>query len=106
MHFGKMSNSKVVRLQAVMLVGYDEKLPEGDREKLLECEMSEGVNRNLPESVDGADLYSLTLAGTNVRALEQTIRITDRRIRHFLINVFSLNQLIGLIIPRTKVLML
>jgi len=77
MHFGKMSNSKVVRLQAVMLVGYGGKLPEGDREKLLECVMSEGVSGNLPESVGGADLYSLTLAGTNVRALEQTIRITD-----------------------------
>ncbi|KYN18629.1 hypothetical protein ALC57_09068 [Trachymyrmex cornetzi] len=45
--------------------------------KLLECVMSEGVSGNLPESVGGADLYSLTLAGTNVRALEQTIRITD-----------------------------
>jgi len=68
--------------------------------------MSEGVSGNLPESVGRADLYSLTLAGTNVRALEQTIRITDRGIRHFLINVFSLNQLIGLIISRTKVLRL
>jgi len=64
-----MSNSKVVRLQAIMLIGYDGKLPEGDREKLLECVMSESVGR--------ADLYSLTLAGINVRALEQTIRITD-----------------------------
>ena len=76
MHFGKMSNSKVVRLQAVMLAGYGGKLPEGDCEKLLECVMSEGISGNLPESV--ADLYSLTLAGTNsIQALEQTMRITD-----------------------------
>jgi len=92
MHFGKMSNSKVVRFQAVMLVGYGGKLPEGDREKLLKCVMFEGVSGNLPESVGGVDLYSLTFAGTNVRALEQTIWITDRGIRHFLMNVFSLNQ--------------
>ncbi|EFN77262.1 hypothetical protein EAI_07611 [Harpegnathos saltator] len=38
-----MSNSKVVRLQAVMLVGYGGKLPEGDREKLFECVMSKGL---------------------------------------------------------------
>ncbi|EFN89566.1 hypothetical protein EAI_05933 [Harpegnathos saltator] len=68
-----MSNSKVVRLQAVMLVSYGGKLPEDDREKLLECMMSEGVSGNLPESVGGADL---TLAGT-IQALEQTMRITD-----------------------------
>ncbi|EFN83015.1 hypothetical protein EAI_12826 [Harpegnathos saltator] len=61
-----MSNSKVVRLQAVMLVGYGGKLPESDREKQLECVMSEGVSGNLlPESVGGADLYCLTLAGIN-----------------------------------------
>ncbi|EFN78687.1 hypothetical protein EAI_06701 [Harpegnathos saltator] len=60
-----MSNSKVVRLQAVILVGYDGKLPEDDREKLLECVMFEDVSGNLPESIGGADLYYLTLAGTN-----------------------------------------
>ncbi|KYN18347.1 hypothetical protein ALC57_09343, partial [Trachymyrmex cornetzi] len=48
------------------------KTAEGDREKLLECVMSEGVSGNLPESVGRADLYSLTLADTNVRALKQT----------------------------------
>ncbi|EFN77574.1 hypothetical protein EAI_09432 [Harpegnathos saltator] len=50
-----MSNSKVVRLQAVMLVSYGGKLPEGDREKLLECVMSEGVSGNLLESVGLAE---------------------------------------------------
>ncbi|EFN76690.1 hypothetical protein EAI_02517 [Harpegnathos saltator] len=59
-----MSNSKVVRLQAVMLVSYGGKLPEGDREKLLECVMSEGVSGNLSKSVGGVDHYCLTLAGT------------------------------------------
>ncbi|KYN16726.1 hypothetical protein ALC57_11044 [Trachymyrmex cornetzi] len=90
-----MSNSKVVWLQAVMLVGYGGKLPEGDREKLLECVMSEGVSGNLPESVGGTDLYSLTLAGTNSLMKRNTAvsRCEEGYLKQNEISIGSLMQL-------------